>query len=124
MAQKQESTKAQQRKMQQLQEFDNPQYCKITWSKFPEVIEVSIQMSVVPSKYIQVSVVGNCTQKDEHLKELITDCQNEQTNQSFASVVEGRGQVRGAHTDHMDDISSWNSRDLPVSAAMCMETLL
>lgn len=73
VAQKQDSTNAQQRTEQRqpkkkCNSFKNftsfyPQNEKITWSKFPEVIEVSIQMSIVPSKYIQVSIVGNCTQK-------------------------------------------------------------
>lgn len=46
-------------------------YRQITWTEFPEVIEVSIQMSIISSKYIQVSIVGNWTQKGKDSKELM-----------------------------------------------------
>lgn len=61
--------------MQSLKEFyklSSRNMTKITWSEFPEVVEVSIQMSIISSKYIQVSIVGNCTQEGKHLKEFIS----------------------------------------------------
>lgn len=78
VAQKQESTHAQQRKEQHqkcnsLKNFTcfPPPIWQITWTEFPEVIEVSIQMSIISSKYIQVSIVGNYTQKGKDSNELI-----------------------------------------------------
>lgn len=49
----------------------SPPNWQITWTEFPEVIEVSIQMSIISSKYIQISIVGNYTQKGKDSNELI-----------------------------------------------------
>lgn len=59
----------------------SPAIWRITWTEFPEVIEVSIQMSIISSKYIQVSIVGNYTQQGKDSNELILVqvMQNEQT---------------------------------------------
>lgn len=43
--------------LRQLQVFSN-----LTGIEFPEVIEVSVEAGVIASKYIQLSIVGNCIQ--------------------------------------------------------------
>ena len=38
-------------------------FSKLTRTEFPEVVEVSVQTGVIASKYIQLSLVGNCIRK-------------------------------------------------------------
>lgn len=121
VAQKQESTDTKQRKEQSQKKCNRLKnfirfsfrHLKITWSKFPEVIEVSIQMSIISPKYIQVSIVGNCTQKDlkKKLRNLFYFFKNEQKLQQILKIK--------ALTLTKEWNSSCNMQNLPVNAAKC-----